>query len=96
MFDGGSAQCWTVPEGLKVINNSEFTKYARKKYIIDDDKNCDDDAKGYFSDGVLPSDEKEEVSEEYFFDHLQDDITEENHGKGKGYNTFNEFVRPKE
>jgi hypothetical protein len=84
-------RCWTVPEGLKVTNNPEFTKYARKKYIIDDDKNCDVDAKGYFSDGVLPSDKKEEVSEEYFFDHLQDDITEENHGKGEGYNTFNEF-----
>jgi hypothetical protein len=26
-----------------------------------------------------------------FFDHLQDDITEENHGEGEGYNPFNEF-----
>ncbi len=77
--------------GLKVTNNPEFTEYACKKYIIDDDKICDDDAKGYFLDGALPSNKKEEVSEEYFFDHLQDDITEENHGKGKGYNTFNKF-----
>jgi hypothetical protein len=31
------------------------------------------------------------MSEEYFFDHLQDDITEDNHGEGKGYNPFNKF-----
>jgi hypothetical protein len=42
-------------------------------------------------DRSLPSDEKEEVSEEYFFDHLKDDISEENHGEGKGYNNFNKF-----
>ncbi len=42
-------------------------------------------------DGSLPSDKKEEVSNEYFFDHLQDDISEENHGEGKGYDAFNEF-----
>jgi hypothetical protein len=34
---------------------------------------------------------KEEVSDKYFFDHLQDDISEENHGKGEGYDTFNKF-----
>jgi hypothetical protein len=39
----------------------------------------------------LPSDEKEEVLDEYFFDHLQDDITEVNHGEGEGYNPFNKF-----
>ena len=84
-------QCWTVPEWLKVTNDPEFTEYACKNYIIDDDKIYDDDAEGYFSDGLLPSDEKEEVSDEYFFDHLQDDITEDHHGEGKGYNPFNEF-----
>jgi hypothetical protein len=62
-------QCWMVPEWLKVTNDPQFTKYARKNYIInddkisDDDKICDDDAEGYFSDGSLPSDEKEEVSD---------------------------------
>jgi hypothetical protein len=40
---------------------------------------------------LLPSDEKEEVSDEYFFDHLQDDITEDHHGESRGYNPFNEF-----
>jgi hypothetical protein len=83
-------QCWMVPERLKVTTNPEFTNYACKN-IIDDDKICDDDAKCYFLDGSLPSDKKEEVSNEYFFDHLQDDISEENHEVGKGYDTFNEF-----
>jgi hypothetical protein len=80
-----------VPERLKVTNNPEFTEYACKNYIIDDDEICDDDAKCYFSDGSLPSDKKEEVLDKYFFDHLQDDITEDHHGEGEGYNPFNEF-----
>jgi hypothetical protein len=29
--------------------------------------------------------------DEYFFNHLKFDISKENHGEGKGYNTFNEF-----
>jgi hypothetical protein len=72
-----------VPERLKVTNDPQFAEYARENYIIDDDEICnddkigDDDAKGYFSDGLLPSDKKEEVSDEYFFDHLQDDIAED-------------------
>jgi hypothetical protein len=45
-----------VPEWLKVTNDPEFTKYAHENYIIDDDKICDDDAKGYFADASLPSD----------------------------------------
>ncbi len=90
-------QCWMVPERLNVTNDPQFTKYACKNYIIDDDKIsnddeiCDDDAEGYFSDGSLPSDEKEEVSDEYFFDHLQDDITEDYDVEGKGCTQYNEF-----
>jgi hypothetical protein len=80
-----------VPERLTVTNNPEFTEYAHENYIIDYDKICDDDAKSYFLDGSLPSDKKEKVSDEYFFDHLQDDISKENHGEGKECNTFNEF-----
>ncbi len=83
--------CWTVPERIKVTNDPEFTKYACENYIINDDKICDDDAEGYFSDELLPFDKKEEVSDEYFFDHLQDDITEDNDVEGKGYNPFNKF-----
>ncbi len=84
-------QCWMVPEQLKLTNNPKFTEYACKNYIVDNDKICDDDAKGYFLDGLLLSDNNEELSDDYFFDHLQDDISEESHGEGKGYNTFNEF-----
>jgi hypothetical protein len=90
-------QCWTVPERLRVTNDPQFTKYARKNYIINDDEIsnddniCDDDAEGYFSDGSLPSDEKEEVSNEYFFDHLQDDITEDYNVESKGCIQYNEF-----
>jgi hypothetical protein len=53
-------QCWTVPKWPKVTNDPQFTKYARKNYIIDDDKIsnddkiCNDDAKCYFSDRSLP------------------------------------------
>jgi hypothetical protein len=86
-----------VPERLKVTNDPQFTEYARKNYIINDDKIsnddkiCNDDAKGYFSDGSLPPDEKEEVSNEYFFDHLQDDITEDYDVEGEGCTQYNKF-----
>ncbi len=83
--------CWMVPKRLKVTNDPKFIEYACENYIIDDDEICDDDSKGYFSDGSLPSDKKEKVSDEYFFDHLQDDITEDHHGEGEGYNPFNKF-----
>jgi hypothetical protein len=90
-------QCLTVPERLKVTNDPQFAKYACKNYIIDDDEICDDDeideddAEGYFSDGSLPSDEEEEVSDEYFFDHLQDDIAEDYPVEVKGIPTSNAF-----
>ncbi len=31
------------------------------------------------------------MSDKYFFDHLQDDITKDHHREGKGYNPFNKF-----
>jgi hypothetical protein len=31
-------RCWTAPERLKLTNDPQFTKYACKNYIIDDDK----------------------------------------------------------
>jgi hypothetical protein len=31
------------------------------------------------------------VLDKYFFDHLKDDISKEDHGDGKGYHTFNKF-----
>jgi hypothetical protein len=90
-------RCWTVLEWLKMTNDPQFAKYACKNYIIDDDdicnddEICNDDAKGYFSDGSLPSDEKEEVSDEYFFDHLLDDITGDYNLVVKGCPGYNEF-----
>jgi hypothetical protein len=84
-------QCWTVLERLKVTNNPELKKYACKNYIICDAKICDDDANGYFSDRSLPVVEKEEVSDEYFFDHLNDDISGEDHGESKRHHTFDKF-----
>ncbi len=86
-----------MPERLKVANDPQVAKYACKNYIIDDDEICDDDkigdddAGGYFLDGSLPSDEKEEVSDEYFFDHLQDDIAEDYPVEVKGLPTSNAF-----
>ncbi len=59
--------------------------------FIDDAEICDDDANGYFSDGSLPVDNKEEVSDKYFFDHLKDDISKEDHGESKRYHTFSQF-----
>ena len=50
MFEGGNAPMLDSTRRLKVINDHEFTKYARKNYMIDDEEICDDDAKGYFSD----------------------------------------------
>jgi hypothetical protein len=84
-------QCWKVPEQLKVTNNPEFTEYVRENYIIDDEEIWANDAEGYFSDRLLPFDEKEEVLDEYFFDHLKDEISKEDHGEGVGYHTFNKF-----
>ncbi len=86
-----------MPECLKVTNDPQFAEYACKNFIIDDDEICNhdeignDDAKGYFSDGSLPSDKKEEVSNKYFFDHLQDDIAEDYPVEVKGLPTSNAF-----
>jgi hypothetical protein len=51
-------RCWMVLERLKVTNNPEFTEYVHENYIIDDEEICGNHAKGYFSDGLLPSDKK--------------------------------------
>ncbi len=80
-----------------MTNDPQFAKYAHENYIIDNDEVCNDkeigdaDAEGYFSDRSLPSDEKEEVSDEYFFDHLQDDIAEDYPVEVKGLPTSNAF-----
>jgi hypothetical protein len=80
-----------------VTNDPQFAEYACKNYIIvddeigNDDEIGDDDAKGYFLDGSLLSDKKEEVSGDYFFGHLQDDIAEDYPVEVKGLPTSNAF-----
>jgi hypothetical protein len=39
----------------------------------------------------LPVGEKEEVSDEYFFDHLKDDISKEDHGESEKDDDFNRY-----
>jgi hypothetical protein len=85
-----ACQCWTVPDWLKVANNS-FNDYARENNILNDAEICNDDANGFISDRLLPDDKKEEVSDEYFFDHLKDDNSEEDHGESEKYDNFNEY-----
>jgi hypothetical protein len=58
-----------------VANNPEFNAYAHEHYILDDSKVAEDDANGYFYGG------KDEVMDEYFFDHLKDDHANEDHGE---------------
>jgi hypothetical protein len=64
-------QCWTVPQWLKVTNDPDFEAYGKDHFHVDDE-DVDDDAddSGYFSDGSLPSEEKEEVSDSDFFENL--------------------------
>jgi hypothetical protein len=64
-------RCWTVPQRLKVTNDPDFEAYTKDHFhIIDEDNDGNPDDSGYFFDGSLPSDKKEEVSDSYFFEHL--------------------------
>ena len=64
-------RCWTVPQRLKVTNDPDFEAYAKDHvHINDEDNDGNPDDSGYFFDGSLPSDKKEEVSDSYFFEHL--------------------------
>jgi hypothetical protein len=66
-------QCWTVPDRLKVTNDLEFNAYACDHYILDDGEIADDEADGYVSDGLLPSDKKDEV--------MDNENSNEDHGE---------------
>jgi hypothetical protein len=68
-----ASQYWRVPQQLKVTNDSEFEAYTWENYYLDDEKPIEDIDDGYFSTGLLPPNEKDEVSDGYFFDHLNDD-----------------------
>jgi hypothetical protein len=63
--------CWTLPQLLKVMNNTEFSTYVSANYHVDDNSDADDeDDDGYFSDEMLPEDERDEVTDEDFLKHL--------------------------
>ncbi len=68
-----ACQCWTVPQWLKVTNNPEFEAYMWENYYLDDEEPIEDINDGYFSAGLLPPNEKDEVLDDYFFEHLNDD-----------------------
>ena len=70
-------RCWTVGERMRVTNDIDFGIYVKEHYILDDEadsasKNEDVDS-GYFSEDDLPLDEMDEVSDEWFDEHLMDD-----------------------
>jgi hypothetical protein len=59
--------CWTLPQLLKVTNNTEFSNYVSANHYLDDNSAADDeDDDGYFSDETLPDDERDEVTDETF------------------------------
>jgi hypothetical protein len=63
--------CWTLPQLLKITNNTEFSDYVSLIYHLDDGSAADDeDDNGYFSDEMLPEDERDEVTDENFLKHL--------------------------
>ncbi len=78
-------QYWTVPDWHKVSNNPEMNAHAHEHHILDDGVVADDDADGYFSDGQLPSDKKEEVTDNCFFDHLKYGYANEYHGQREDF-----------
>jgi hypothetical protein len=52
---------------LKDTNNTEFSNYASANYYLYDNSAADDeDDDGYFSDEMLPEDERDEVTDEDF------------------------------
>jgi hypothetical protein len=72
-------QCWTLPQFLKVTNDAVFAEYAANNYNLDEDSNDaakQDDSSGYFSDKELQEDEKEEVTDDDFFNFLNQHILE--------------------
>jgi hypothetical protein len=62
---------------MLVTIEPEFDVYCKENYQLEDDINkvTDDDNDGYFSGDDLPLDEMNEVSDEWFEDHLMDGVT---------------------
>ena len=72
--------CWTIKEWMEVTNDpGDFVTYAQEHFIIDNNvaevTAGEDDDSGYFSDGSLPSNEREEVTDDNFLCQLNYDTT---------------------
>ncbi len=63
--------CWTLPQLLKITNNTEFPDYVSSIYHLDDGFAADDENdNGYFSDQILLEDERDAITDEDFLKHL--------------------------
>ena len=66
-------KCWTIDERMLVTNDAEFNENVAMDYNIGDNaSDVADEDDGYFSDDEVPADETEEVTDEYFYAHLND------------------------
>jgi hypothetical protein len=78
-------RCWTIDYQMHVTNEPDFDDYVKDNFILqedekeehsEDDSNNDDNEEdlAYWSDDDLSEEEKRLVSDEYFNDHLFDDV----------------------
>ena len=69
--------CWTLPDILKVTDDPDFQAYADENYFLADEEDNNDglDDDGYFSDGSLPTEERDEVDDDFFFTNILEDIS---------------------
>jgi hypothetical protein len=67
--------CWTLPETLCVTRDDNFKAYAEENYYLRDEEFSEGDGEedGYFSDGMLPTSERDKVDDDFFFQHLLDE-----------------------
>jgi hypothetical protein len=70
-----ACQCWMVPQRLQVTNNQEFEAYVQKNCYLGDEEAMEEINDGYFSNGLLPPNKKDKVSDNYFFEHLNDNFS---------------------
>ena len=75
-------RCWTVDDILLVTKDDRFHSNIVADYDLRVNDNTeesqdDDPDSGYFSDDDIPTSEDEEVSDDFFYAHLMDDIDED-------------------
>jgi hypothetical protein len=77
-------RCWTVTEHMQVTNDLDFKKYVHEYCDVDSEgHDTAKDDSSYFSDDDIPSDENEEVDDDYFNMHLMDSSTLPDNDKDK-------------